>query len=72
VSTTATLPASGLSVWAREPVGADELLVYESDRSPVDAMLALVRRLGFQEIGRHWDEEDGEELEFELRISDGA
>jgi len=34
--------------------------------------LALVRRLGFQEIGRHWDEEDGEELEFELRISDGA
>src|SRR6266576_2377888 len=33
--------------------------------------LALVRRLGFQEIGRHWDEEDGEELEFELRISDG-
>src|SRR6478672_12465155 len=34
--------------------------------------LALVRRLGFHEIGRHWDEEDGEELEFELRISDGA
>jgi len=45
VSTTATLPASGLSVWAREPVGADELLVYESDRSPVDSMLALVGRL---------------------------
>jgi len=29
--------------------------------------LALVRRLGFREVGRHWDEEDGEELEFELR-----
>jgi ribosomal-protein-alanine N-acetyltransferase len=28
--------------------------------------LAIVRRLGFVEIGRHWDEEDGEELEFEL------
>jgi RimJ/RimL family protein N-acetyltransferase len=28
--------------------------------------LALVRRLGFHEVGRHWDEEDGEELEFEL------
>ena len=28
--------------------------------------LALVRRLGFVEIGRHWDDEDGEELEFEL------
>jgi ribosomal-protein-alanine N-acetyltransferase len=34
--------------------------------------LALVRRLGFDQTGRHWDEEDGEELEFELRISDGA
>jgi hypothetical protein len=32
-------------VWAREPVGADELLVHETDRAPVDAMLALVRRL---------------------------
>ena len=28
--------------------------------------LALVRRFGFREVGRHWDEEDGEELEFEL------
>ncbi|MGB2875352.1 MAG: GNAT family N-acetyltransferase [Gaiellaceae bacterium] len=28
--------------------------------------LALVRRLGFREVGRHWDDEDGEELEFEL------
>jgi RimJ/RimL family protein N-acetyltransferase len=26
----------------------------------------LVRRLGFVEVGRHWDDEDGEELEFEL------
>jgi len=28
--------------------------------------LALVRRLGFVEVGSHWDDEDGEELEFEL------
>jgi len=28
--------------------------------------LAIVRRLGFVEVGRHWDDEDGEELEFEL------
>jgi RimJ/RimL family protein N-acetyltransferase len=28
--------------------------------------LAIVRRFGFREVGRHWDEEDGEELEFEL------
>ena len=34
--------------------------------------LALVRRLGFEHTGQHWDEEDGEELEFELRITDGA
>jgi ribosomal-protein-alanine N-acetyltransferase len=32
--------------------------------------LAIVRRLGFVEVGRHWDDEDGEELEFELS-SDG-
>ena len=29
--------------------------------------LAIVRRLGFVEVGRHWDDEDGEELEFELQ-----
>jgi RimJ/RimL family protein N-acetyltransferase len=34
--------------------------------------LALVKRLGFEQTGRHWDEEDGEELEFELRIPDCA
>jgi RimJ/RimL family protein N-acetyltransferase len=34
-----------------------------------DPSLALVRRLGFVEVGRHWDDEDGEELEFELDIS---
>ena len=28
--------------------------------------LELVRGLGFVEVGRHWDEEDGEELELEL------
>jgi L-amino acid N-acyltransferase YncA len=33
--------------------------------------LAIVRRLGFVEVGRHWDDEDGEELEFEL-ISDAT
>jgi RimJ/RimL family protein N-acetyltransferase len=34
--------------------------------------LAIVRRLGFREVGRHWDDEDGEELEFELELSGGA
>jgi [ribosomal protein S5]-alanine N-acetyltransferase len=36
------------------------------------ASLAVVRRLGFEQTGRHWDDEDGEELEFELRVSGGA
>ena len=34
--------------------------------------LAVVRRLGFVQTGRHWDEEDGEELEFELRLNRAA
>lgn len=28
--------------------------------------LRIVRSLGFVEVGRHWDEEDGDELELEL------
>jgi L-amino acid N-acyltransferase YncA len=28
--------------------------------------LRLVRGLGFVEVGRHWDDEDGEELELVL------
>jgi RimJ/RimL family protein N-acetyltransferase len=31
--------------------------------------LAIVRRLGFHEVGRHWDDEDGEELEYELSFA---
>jgi [ribosomal protein S5]-alanine N-acetyltransferase len=30
--------------------------------------LALVRRLGFRQTGTQWDDEDGEELVFELEI----
>lgn len=30
--------------------------------------LALARKLGFVEVGRHWDDEDGEELEFVLEL----
>jgi len=37
-----------------------------------EASLALAKRLGFKQTGQHWDEEDGEEFEFELLISDGA
>jgi ribosomal-protein-alanine N-acetyltransferase len=31
--------------------------------------LAIVRKLGFVEVGRHWDAEDGEELEFALTLA---
>ena len=35
--------------------------------SPENApSLAIVRKLGFVQAGRHWDDEDGEELEFVL------
>lgn len=30
--------------------------------------LALVRKLGFVDVGRHWDDQDGEELEFLLEL----
>ena len=33
-----------------------------------DPSLAIVRRLGFRETGRQWDDEDGEELVFELQV----
>ena len=33
-----------------------------------DPSLALVRRLGFRQTGTQWDDEDGEELVFELEI----
>jgi RimJ/RimL family protein N-acetyltransferase len=34
--------------------------------------LAIVQRLGFVETGRHWDDPDGPELEFELDLADPA
>jgi RimJ/RimL family protein N-acetyltransferase len=30
--------------------------------------LAIVRRLGFEHVGEHWDDEDGRELEFRLAL----
>jgi RimJ/RimL family protein N-acetyltransferase len=56
--------------WASNKHGIQHFIASISPGN--EASLALVRRLGFQEFGRHWDEEDGEELEFELQISGGA
>jgi len=50
--------------WAADEHGIHRYIASVSpDNEP---SLAIVRRLGFVEVGRHWDDEDGEELEFEL------
>jgi RimJ/RimL family protein N-acetyltransferase len=52
--------------WAHREHGIRRFLFSISpDNEP---SLAIARRLGFSEVGRHWDDEDGEELEFELRV----
>ena len=53
----------GLLDWAR----AEGIHRFVASVGPGnEPSLAIVRRLGFVEVGRHWDDEDGEELEFEL------
>jgi len=52
-----------LLAWAREQ-GVDHFIASVAPHN--EPSLRLVRRLGFAEVGRHWDDEDGEELEFEL------
>ena len=53
-----------LLAWARAQGIQRFLASVGPDNEP---SLAIVRRLGFREVGRHWDDVDGEELEFELR-----
>jgi len=52
-----------LLAWAREQ-GVDHFIASVAPHN--EPSLRLVRRLGLVEVGRHWDDEDGEELEFEL------
>jgi len=66
----ATEVVRALIDWASREHGIQHFVASISPEN--DPSLALVRRLGFEQTGRHWDEEDGEELEFQLRISDGA
>ena len=49
--------------WAREQ-GVGRFIASVAPHN--EPSLRLVRRLGFAEVGSHWDDEDGEELEFEL------
>ena len=53
----------GLLDWAREQ-GVDHFIASVAPQN--EPSLRLVRRLGFAEVGSHWDDEDGKELEFEL------
>ena len=66
----ATEVVRALIDWASSEHGIRHFVASISPEN--EPSLALVRRLGFERTGRHWDEEDGEEVEFELRISDGA
>jgi ribosomal-protein-alanine N-acetyltransferase len=66
----ATEAVRRLIEWAASEYGIAHFLASVSpDNEP---SLALVRRLGFEEVGSHWDDEDGDELEFALRINGGA
>ena len=63
----ATEAATALMAWARAAHGVRHFIASVSpDNAP---SLAVVRKLGFVETGRQWDEEDGEELVFELPIA---
>ena len=66
----ATEAAQALMHWAESRHGIQHFVASVEPGNA--ASLALVRRLGFERTGRHWDDEDGEELEFELRISGGV
>jgi RimJ/RimL family protein N-acetyltransferase len=60
----ATEAVEGILGWARETHGVRHFVASVSpDNVP---SLALVRGLGFRQTGTQWDEEDGEELVFEL------
>ena len=59
----ATEAVVALLDWARAQ-GIDRFIASVGPAN--EPSLKLVRRLGFVEVGRHWDDEDGEELEFEL------
>jgi [ribosomal protein S5]-alanine N-acetyltransferase len=59
----ATEAVVALLDWARAQ-GIERFLASVGPKN--EPSLAIVRRLGFVEVGRHWDDEDGEELEFEL------
>lgn len=62
----ATEAVAAILAWARDEHEIHDFVASVSpDNGP---SLALVRRFGFRQTGRQWDDEDGEELVFELKI----
>ena len=60
----ATEAVAALLEWARTQRGVERFV---ASVAPGNASsLAIVRKLGFEQTGAVWDEEDGEELVFEL------
>ena len=60
----ATEAVAALLAWARAERGIERFI---ASVAPGNApSLAVVRKLGFEQTGSVWDEEDGEELVFEL------
>ena len=63
----ATEAASALTRWAAKTHGVRHFIASVApDNVP---SLAVVRKVGFVQTGTQWDEEDGEELVFELNVA---
>jgi ribosomal-protein-alanine N-acetyltransferase len=65
----ATEAALAMLGWARREHGITHFVASVGPTNT--ASLALVRKLGFVQTGRQWDERDGEELVFELASQGG-
>jgi [ribosomal protein S5]-alanine N-acetyltransferase len=64
----ATEAVEALLAWARREHGISDFV---ASVGPWNASsLAVIRKLGFEQTGTQWDEEDGEELVFELTTGD--
>ena len=62
----ATEAATDMLAWARREHG---IRSFVASVSPTNApSLAIVKKFGFVQTGVQWDDEDGEELVFELRL----
>jgi RimJ/RimL family protein N-acetyltransferase len=60
----ATEAARALMAWAREEHGIRRFILSIAPSN--EPSLAIARRLGFEQTGEQWDDEDGLELVFEL------